>query len=150
MEYCSRGDLTTVLKQEASLPESFIWYVLSSVLQVGLIVCNHEQTLQFLHSLHVVHCDIKPDNLLFTELGMLRVGDLGCATRCNDLGDVSDLRYMSLEGLNDEFSPCRDIFRSAWRLALTRVVWVWWCIRRCRERSCRCLESGGWSCGTGA
>ena len=100
MEYCPRGDLSAALRLAAPMPEPVVWFVLLSVLQ----------TLQCLHAEQIVHCDIKPENLFLTESGALRVGDLGCATRCDDVGDVSDLRYIALEGLEDEFSPRRDIF----------------------------------------
>ncbi|KAK8832739.1 hypothetical protein WA577_004133 [Blastocystis sp. JDR] len=100
MEYCPRGDLAAALRLAAPMPEPVVWFVLLSVLQ----------TLQCLHAEQIVHCDIKPENLFLTESGALRVGDLGCATRCDDVGDVSDLRYIALEGLEDEFSPRRDIF----------------------------------------
>lgn len=54
--------------------------------------------------------DIKPDNLLFTEQGQLRVGDLGTAIHMNELCAMSDRRYLSLSGLEDEVNEMRDIF----------------------------------------
>lgn len=64
-----------------------------------------------MHSHDVIHLDIKPENILFTELGYIRVGDLGCASHTNGGCSSVDLRYMSFEGLEDEASPSRDIFR---------------------------------------
>ena len=58
----------------------------------------------------MVHLDIKPDNILFDELGHILLGDLGCATHVNELSVFSDLRYMSLDGLEDQVVPQRDIF----------------------------------------
>lgn len=58
----------------------------------------------------MVHLDIKPDNILFDELGRILVGDMGCATHVNELSVFSDLRYMSLDGLEDQVVPQRDIF----------------------------------------
>ena len=65
----------------------------------------------YLHDHDIVHLDIKPENILFTEVGYIRVGDLGCASHINEGCSSTDLRYMAIEGLEDEISPARDIFR---------------------------------------
>lgn len=100
MECCSRGSLTSFIRVQKHIPEHFVWVLLRTVLQ----------TLAFLHSHNVVHLDIKPDNILFDELGHILVGDMGCATHVNELSVFSDLRYMSLDGLEDQVVPQRDIF----------------------------------------
>lgn len=65
----------------------------------------------YLHDHDIIHLDIKPENILFTEVGCIRVGDLGCASHINEGCSSTDLRYMAIEGLEDEISPARDIFR---------------------------------------
>ena len=66
--------------------------------------------MQFLHAHSVVHLDIKPENLLFSELGAVRVGDLGCASHVAEVFSQPDRRYMALSGLEDEVTPSRDVF----------------------------------------
>lgn len=55
--------------------------------------------------------DVKPDNILFTETGAICLGDMGCATHVNEVCSSTDLRYMAIEGLMDEITYARDIFR---------------------------------------
>ncbi|CBK21285.2 uncharacterized protein [Blastocystis hominis] len=111
MECCARGNLTvsfslslthiqSFLARQSSISEPFIWVLLHTVLQA----------LTFLHSHRVVHLDLKPDNLLFDDLGRLRIGDFGCAAHFDELSVFSDRRYMALEGLEDRITPNRDLF----------------------------------------
>lgn len=58
----------------------------------------------------MIHLDIKPENILLTEVGFIRLGDMGCASHIDELCSSTDLRYMAIEGLEDEISPARDIF----------------------------------------
>ena len=48
--------------------------------------------------------------MLFTEIGALRVGDLGCSSHMDEVCSMSDRRYMALEGLEDVVNPKRDLF----------------------------------------
>lgn len=48
--------------------------------------------------------------MLFTEIGALRVGDLGCSSHMDEVCSMSDRRYMALEGLEDIVNPMRDLF----------------------------------------
>ncbi|KAL3692536.1 hypothetical protein R1sor_006187 [Riccia sorocarpa] len=76
LEYCVGGDLLTLLKQDARLPEESIHDFARDLLQA----------LQFLHSKGVIYCDLKPSNILLDENGRLKLCDFGLARR---LGDIS-------------------------------------------------------------
>jgi serine/threonine protein kinase len=41
--------------------------------------------LDFLHSIEIVHFDIKPDNILVEQLNRVKIGDLGLARHFNQI-----------------------------------------------------------------
>jgi len=68
--------------------------------------------LEHLHSLRIVHRDIKPDNILMDETGHVRISDLGLAVQIPEgtkiAGGGGTMGYMAPEVLNKEdytFSP---------------------------------------------
>ena len=58
----------------------------------------------------MVHLDLKPENLLFSALGAVRVGNLGCGSNVAEEFRQPDRRYMALAGLEDAVTPARDVF----------------------------------------
>ena len=58
--------------------------------------------LRHLHSHGLLHLDIKPDNVLVTERGLIKLGDFGSARGVAEVGDGSegDCRYAALELLH--------------------------------------------------
>ena len=74
MEYVDGGDLQRAIHTQRErhrlFPETKVWQI---AYEVALAV-------QYLHSSHVVHRDIKPLNILLTKAGRVKVGDLGVAT----------------------------------------------------------------------
>ncbi|GLC62909.1 hypothetical protein PLESTB_001958200 [Pleodorina starrii] len=73
MEYAADGDLAKVIKKQQQskrpLPEELIWRYLIQVV-LGL---------QALHSMKILHRDIKPGNIMVFEGGVVKIGDLGIA-----------------------------------------------------------------------
>jgi len=69
MEYCSRGSLRDLLLEKAPLniEEAVSW------------VMDISRTLQMVHDRGIVHHDIKPGNILFTEDGTVKIADFGVA-----------------------------------------------------------------------
>ena len=58
----------------------------------------------------MVHLDLKPENLLFSELGAVRVGDLGCASHVAEgavtpARDVFSLGLVARECMTHETMP---------------------------------------------
>ena len=98
------------------MPESTVWYVIRQV-ATGL---------NRMHTLGLVHMDIKPENILITETGILKVGDLGMArpVQTNEDGLEGDARYMAPELLNGSIKTRQlDLFSFGvmiWELAAGR------------------------------
>ncbi|KAK6463196.1 hypothetical protein DFJ63DRAFT_322508 [Scheffersomyces coipomensis] len=67
MEYCGGGSCSELLKVYRQLPEDMVSYIIREVLK----------GLQYLHSEHKVHRDIKSANILLTEDGKVKLADFG-------------------------------------------------------------------------
>ncbi|XP_063796688.1 serine/threonine-protein kinase Nek4 [Pseudophryne corroboree] len=71
MGYCEGGDLYHKLKEQKGklLPESQVveWFV-----QIAM-------ALQYLHDLHIMHRDLKTQNIFLTKSDIIKVGDMGIA-----------------------------------------------------------------------
>jgi serine/threonine protein kinase len=68
MEYCTEGSLRTMMTKQ-KITSSFIWKWINTL----------TETLQFVHEKKIVHHDIKPDNILFTEERTIKISDFGIA-----------------------------------------------------------------------
>ncbi|EFN50873.1 hypothetical protein CHLNCDRAFT_141668 [Chlorella variabilis] len=71
LEYCVGGDLLSLLRSDGRLPEA-------SVLRLGR---DLSAALQHLHTRGILHCDLKPSNILLDENGRVRLGGLGISRR---------------------------------------------------------------------
>lgn len=67
MQFMPGGDLFAMLQEVGSLDEATAKFY-------GIEIAN---ALEILHSRGIVHCDLKPDNLLIDEEGHLRLTDFG-------------------------------------------------------------------------
>ena len=67
LEYCVGGDLLTMLSQDLKLPEPSIMKFASDMF-VGV---------RTIHSKGLIHCDLKPSNMLLDENGNLKVRGFG-------------------------------------------------------------------------
>ncbi|XP_041434645.1 RAC-alpha serine/threonine-protein kinase-like [Xenopus laevis] len=70
MDYCAGGELTTYMKPAAFPKETAVFYA-------GCVVLG----LQFLHERHIIHRDIKPDNILLDRDGYARLADFGISKK---------------------------------------------------------------------
>ncbi|MEK7433164.1 MAG: serine/threonine-protein kinase [Cyanobacteriota bacterium] len=70
MEYLSGKNLSDILKEaNHSLPIAF-------VINIGIQICK---ALEYAHGQGVVHRDIKPDNIMFSKSGVIKLTDFGIA-----------------------------------------------------------------------
>lgn len=107
MEYIKGETLKEKIKREAPLP-------IDTTLQ---IVEEIAQALQNAHANHLVHCDIKPHNILLNGEGHVKVADFGIArattssTITYTSSVVGSVHYFSPEqAKGDTISPKSDIY----------------------------------------
>ena len=67
MEYMNGGDMGSLLKEMGSLEEKVAKFYLAE------IVCG----IEYLHSINIIHKDLKPENLLIDQKGHLKITDFG-------------------------------------------------------------------------
>ena len=80
LEYCTGSDLETLLRQDGHLPEQ-------SVRTFGLDMLAG---IKYMHSMGMMHCDIRPRNFLVDEYGILKISDFKSCRKVpkKALGDV--------------------------------------------------------------
>eukprot|EP01041_Mallomonas_annulata_P002963 gene2963-5817_t len=71
LEYCTGADLESLIKQDGHLPET-------SVRSFSLDILAG---LKHMHILGVLHCDIRPRNILIDEYGILKISDFKYARK---------------------------------------------------------------------
>ncbi|KAJ1921090.1 mitosis inhibitor protein kinase swe1 [Mycoemilia scoparia] len=105
-ELCERGTLEEFLDEEAnndSNLEERAWQVLSSI----------GKGLSHMHSMDIIHLDIKPSNILVGNDGLLKIGDFGHASKLpvkqgKDL--EGDREYLAPELLRGSCGKASDVF----------------------------------------
>jgi serine/threonine protein kinase len=92
MEYCSLGSLSAMMRDKKTT-STFVWKWLDTL----------TQTLQFVHEKKIIHHDIKPGNILFTEERNIKIADFGVA---NTVGGTDG--YRSPEAFNWNSDSIKD------------------------------------------
>ena len=108
MELCTGGTLRDVMEREgASLRQPGVGE--RRVWEIILHVCRG---LHHIHTYAVIHCDIKPENILVSEHGAFKIGDLGQATYLRNWREENegDAKYLSKDLLHQQPSFAADIF----------------------------------------
>ena len=115
MEHATRGTLKYALPQGVPLPVSLI---LPFVIQAA-------SALQYVHNQEVIHCDVKPDNLLLGRYNNVLLSDFGIATtvahaKTNAYDKLQGtVKYLSPEQINGEPQRASDQY------ALAMMVYQW-------------------------
>ncbi|KAK4162581.1 mitosis inhibitor protein kinase [Cladorrhinum sp. PSN259] len=105
-EFCSEGSLDGFLKevgQGGRLDDFRVWKIMLEVAE-GLAA---------IHDAGYIHLDIKPDNILVSFDGSLKIADFGMATTWpapKGIEGEGDRKYISPEILHGQFDKPADIF----------------------------------------
>lgn len=115
MEYAPAGSLATLYPARTVLK---LQSVLSYVKQMA-------SALQFAHDRHIVHCDVKPENMLISEEKNILLSDFGIAVVFNSNMRTQDaitgtIYYMAPEQFNGKPEPASDQYA----LAVTVYKWL--------------------------
>lgn len=108
MDYCEGGTLRNLMTAENRLSLSHSLKLIADIL-AGL---------EHAHSRGIVHCDIKPENILLTvepEGWTAKISDLGIARLSQemtnqDLGNTGSPAYMAPERFYGQYSPSSDLY----------------------------------------
>lgn len=102
LEYMNGGDLRRLCHLPGKWTEPVLGYVLKQCLQ----------GLEFLHRNHLVHRDIKPDNVLWDTTGRVKLADFGLVVvltketpQCNNMAGTCG--YRAPEILNRKYYGCK-------------------------------------------
>jgi serine/threonine protein kinase len=74
MEYISGNTLKEKLREEGRFEQKYVFEILKQILSV----------LKEAERLNIIHRDIKPDNIMFTATGAVKLADLGLAREIDD------------------------------------------------------------------
>ena len=103
MEYCSGGSLSDKIKSNSyTNTEAIDW-------MITLAKC-----LRIIHKKGIVHHDIKPDNILFTQNGTIKIADFGVANK-----NIGTRAYMSPEAFGWDDKNKNDIRIDIYALGVT-------------------------------
>jgi serine/threonine-protein kinase len=95
MELVKGATLASVLKQHGKSPESRALEIVRQVLEA----------LKIAHAAGIVHRDIKPDNLMITAQGMVKVADLGLSLSDENEEDAYTTQAGTLMGTPNYMAP---------------------------------------------
>ncbi|MGF1522642.1 MAG: serine/threonine-protein kinase [Leptolyngbyaceae cyanobacterium] len=108
LDYCEAGTLRSLLEQETQLTLAEILTLITEV----LTALNHA------HNRHIVHCDIKPENILLSltaDSWQAKVSDFGIARLSQELkgaytGATGSPAYMAPERFYHQYAEASDLY----------------------------------------
>jgi serine/threonine-protein kinase len=108
MDYCEGGTLRSLMQSEMQL----------SLFQSLNLIADVLAGLEHAHEHGIVHCDIKPENILLsldTTGWIARISDFGIARLSQEIGnvhlnDTGSPAYMAPERFYGKYSPASDLY----------------------------------------
>jgi len=82
------------------------------------------EALYYLHSHSIICVDLKPENVLVNEFGMLKLGDFGCAVKLADLSKEGKIKERSTNP--NCMSP--ELFTDQGTLSFASDIWALGCL----------------------
>ena len=136
MEFVDGESLRRVIKRDGRMAEDEAFRITHQTLQA----------LVFAHGKAIIHRDIKPDNLMLTKGGVVKVADLGLSRITNEAPEDSHgTRVGSMMGTPYYMPPEQGAMRAAPTIAATCTPWVrrstTWCAVACPSRARRRWKS---------
>lgn len=98
MEYVEGGSLKNRLQQHGYISEA---EAIGYIKKVG-------KALEYIHSKKIMHLDIKPDNIMLGNKGMVKVIDFGVSKIYDDMGN--GLTYTTPVGISKGYSPFEQTY----------------------------------------
>jgi CRP-like cAMP-binding protein len=95
MEFCDGGDFNTVLSARGPLPEPVVRRVLGQL----------ATALDHIHQRGLIHRDLKPNNMLLTRAGLVKLSDFGLATVAASVNDETRVTAEGLMGTPAYMAP---------------------------------------------
>lgn len=111
MDYLSGGSLNDYVLNKGALSEDEAVGYISQV----------ASALEYIHSKHLLHLDVKPDNIMLNSEGKAILVDFGTSKRYDDVGTQTSSTFWGAsacyapievheQGGVDKFMPCADIY----------------------------------------
>ncbi|OHT09085.1 serine/threonine-protein kinase TOUSLED-like protein [Tritrichomonas foetus] len=114
MEFCNGGDLAITLRKRGKIPEKEAKYILAQVIG-GLLALRSMEN-------YVIHYDLKPANILFTDDGTVKITDFGLSKIVE--GDTSAIELTS-QGTGTYFYAAPETFQRGRSVFITKSVDTW-------------------------
>ncbi|ONM55574.1 Serine/threonine-protein kinase PEPKR2 [Zea mays] len=104
MELCSGGRLLDEIAREGKFSEQ----------RAAIVIKDLMAVLKYCHEMGVVHRDVKPENILLTKAGKVKLADFGLAARVTNgqkmFGVAGSPAYVAPEVLSGSYSEKVDIW----------------------------------------
>ncbi|XP_052731851.1 uncharacterized protein LOC108330412 isoform X2 [Vigna angularis] len=119
LEHCVGGDLLTILQQlhkDSMLSEE----------SIHDLAYDMVKALQFLHSKGIIHCNIKPSNILFDEYGCAKLCDFGSAKELKNISTHSSSVPLAKRGTPCYMAP--ELFEDVGIYSYASDLWALGCV----------------------